>query len=156
MHFVAGGLMVGAGMVGIVLLLRGVWRMLQTVRRRPYLLRVDGRIEKIERRQERSTSGRFTKTHWVYHPVIGFRHQKGKNISFTASGSATRREAQYKIGQRMPVIYDPANTFPPLVDRGLSIWSPPLQMLFVGLALIGVALAIRSMFGAQIFQYFGV
>ncbi len=71
-------------------------------------------------------------------------------VSFTSSTGAIGSESRYKTGQHLPIIYDPSDEMPPMINQGLSIWMPPLLMTFVGLVFIGGSLLIRGAFGGKI------
>jgi hypothetical protein len=132
---------------GVMLIGQSLWWLFKILQRRPFLLHTDGWIEKIgsgEAITYTSTSGKM-RLYGKFHTVIFFWHQNGTVISFKAVHDDDK--SAYSIGQSLPVIYDPANALPPMIDRGVSIWLLPLNRLFGGALSVGLALLLFKILG---------
>jgi hypothetical protein len=158
MVYVAGTMMAIFLLCSVALLGWAGKLLLQTAWRRPRLERAQGVVLRLERHSTmgRPSGRRHRRGHsrmrndWRFFPVVGFDHQNGKPVSFTSSVGNTGFSSHYKVGQHLPVIYDPANAMPPMIDQGLSIWLMPVLMTFFGLVFLGIALTIWALVGDTI------
>jgi hypothetical protein len=150
MRYIVGAMMVIFFLSGVVLLWQAGKLLLQTIQRRPHLLRVYGQIQRVERHRNMSQPRGHHRPQWSFYPVILFAHQNGKTVSFTSSTGDMGSESRYKTGQILPVLYDPANIMPPMINRGLSIFLWPLLLGFCGFMFGGASLVIWTLFGDKI------
>ena len=77
----------------------------------------------------------FTRESSAYHPVIRFRTQLGTVSTFT-SGSGSY-PARYEIGDKVTVMYDPANPSEARI-RSWEIWFPPILFMVIGVLPVAI------------------
>ncbi len=77
----------------------------------------------------------FTRESSSYHPVVRFRTVDGGTSSFT-EGVGTY-PAKYELGDKVTVLYDPANPSDAQI-RSWEMWFPPILFMVIGVLPAGI------------------
>jgi hypothetical protein len=81
-----------------------------------------------------------------YYPQISFVTPNGQTVKFDYTGIdfAGLNGWNYRIGDQLPVLYNPKNPSEALVNNIFSLWFWPLIILLIGIGSTVLAIAIRS------------
>lgn len=116
------------------------WHLLQKERARvARSVRTTGVVETLE--NSRYSSPVRARTSSSTAPTIRYRDATGHDYTFTASGAAkaATRPADYAVGERVTVYYDPARPYDARLHGFLAQWMGPAMVIGMGLvfALLG-------------------
>jgi hypothetical protein len=134
-------MLVGFSIGGATSILAGGEGLWITWRRRPFLQSAVGEVIRVEMHHLGVPDSEDDS---VYTPVVRFKTASGKVQTFTSAvsvGSSSR----YKVRTTIPVLYDPDDEIPPVIDSWMTIWGCHIVFLVMGL-LVG--------FGGAGFLYF--
>ncbi|MFC1878813.1 DUF3592 domain-containing protein [Chloroflexota bacterium] len=70
----------------------------------------------------------------IYCPVVRFAAPSGEEIEFKSEHGS--RPSMYKVGQKVTVLYDPANPEQAEIRSKVGRWLVPAVMTFIGLGLM--------------------
>jgi hypothetical protein len=121
---------------GLALFCIGAYRGLQTAA----ILRAGARAEGQVLRNERQTwHGRMSRNggrteHVGYAPVVAFTTAAGKSVEF--EGRDTQNPPRYAEGEKVAVIYDPADPSAAVIDDFADQWSEALVLGGFGLLVV--------------------
>ena len=104
-------------------------RLWTTIVRWHHLVPVDGKVTGTVGDEPGSSSDSP-----AIYPVVQFTTSTGEQREFRSdigSGSSST----YKVGMTLPVLYDPENIKPPVIDSWATIWLRDVVVLFLGLIL---------------------
>ena len=154
MRFLVGTMMVVFGVAGIALVwdgLRTGFRILQAL---PRLVATKGVVLKVHKERNflptRSGTRREPGSSTANFPVIHFRTADGEQASFRGPFGTRGSRSSYRIGQAVPVLYDPDGDLAPMINSWSGIWLPPAIEILMGMVFVGGALLIWFAFGDQI------
>jgi hypothetical protein len=126
-------------LAGILLLLVGVgllagagWSYASTHRFLARAAEATGTVVKLAVRHHTERGRRRTS----HHPVVGFETARGVHIEFESHFGSD--PPAYRVGDRVPVLYDPADPREATIRTFLSLWLVTLILAWVGLILAGI------------------
>jgi hypothetical protein len=76
----------------------------------------------------------------VYHPKVSFQTEAGENIEFNSSFGSN--PPSYNKGDRVKVLYDPANPNHASINSFFSLWFAPLLLSGMGILFAGIGSAL--------------
>jgi hypothetical protein len=132
--------------IGLVVFGCGVFSFLQQYTKIAHALRTDGVVTELigvrARRQAfvvaRTESGVKIEPKTRYRPQIRFTTDSGRAIELV--GRVASRPARYKVGERVPVLYNPHNPTEAYLNSFWEIWFVTLMLVFFGLLTMGMGL----------------
>ncbi|MBS1795309.1 MAG: DUF3592 domain-containing protein [Acidobacteria bacterium] len=153
MRYLAGFMMFAFALAGSGLIVAAVRELALKLRRRKYFRRTTGSIVRVERERHRRRPGEIRRrvAQYRFFPVVKFRNEAGAEIVFRSETGDGGRVSKYRVGQRLPVVYDPDDRVPPMIDTFAGVWLPVVFLLLAGIVFAGGALTIFFAFGARIF-----
>lgn len=93
----------------------------------------------------RHSSGASIKSSGNYfYPVVKFKTLGGKEIEFVSSAGAN--PAEYEVGDKVSVFYDPLRPHQAKINSFLDVWLFPVISLFLGIIFGGIALVLYFLF----------
>jgi hypothetical protein len=126
---------VGCSIVGAASIHAGGEGLWITRRRRPFLRSAVGEVIEVQMHYLGvPESGDDS----VYTPVVRFKTAPGKVKTFR-SALSIGSPSKYKVGMTIPVLYDPDDVIPPMIDSWATIWGVHIVFLFGGLFGFGLA-----------------
>jgi len=117
--------------LGLALALAGIYWLTSTREFVAKAAATTGLIVSVEER----TSTSDDRTVRTYAPVIRFKDAVGREVTFTSNFSATGM--QRRVGQSVPVLYDPHNSAQARMGGGAPLYLGPAVLLVIGLAFAG-------------------
>jgi hypothetical protein len=151
MRYVLGLALIGFSLCGLMTFFAGIRRLWSTWRRRAFLRSAVGEVIKVEMEQvnlsDSSTVGS------VYTPVLRFKTASGEVKTFR-SAFGFGPSSPYKVGMAIPVLYDPDDVIPPMIDSWITIWAGHIALFFFGLVVLGLAaLFVYAVFVLHVFPH---
>jgi hypothetical protein len=160
-RMLVGGMMVLFFLTGLGLAGQALRLLLLIQQRRPHLMLTQGIVK--EYRGERpgsSTSGGFKvyfstkkshrKNRLHYFPRVEYLTPSGERHTFESPHGDHGPKRRYRVGQTVPVLFDPEGRIEPVIQDRLGIWFKPLNIGLAGLLSLGGSLIIWVAFGQQI------
>jgi hypothetical protein len=150
MRYVVGLMLVVFALLGVgmsVAGLRGLWR---TWRRRPFLKSAVGRIVSLQKNAVFAGEGGSTT---VNLPVVGFTTESGEVKQFASQIGSAEGNAKYRVFDPVPVLYDPDEILPPVIDSWMTLWGGHLLAATVGPIFLGGSVLVIVAFGRRIFGW---
>lgn len=86
----------------------------------------------------RLTSNGSTNQHPGLFPEVEFRSADGKVVRF--EDSVGENPSPYKVGDRVPVLYQPAKPSTAMIDHGLGNWEPVILIVLLGTVFTSVGI----------------
>lgn len=117
-------------------------------------LATEGTVIELQRRR---AEGEYVRTRtdavtrlqpkYLYRPVVEFATPRGRRVRFV--GGVAMRPAPYRIGARVPVLYDPDNPQRAQINRFVYLWFYMLMLMgfgtfFMAMGLLGYVLSVSS------------
>jgi hypothetical protein len=99
------------------------------------ITRVDMVQTEVDRTYRDASGNERTRRERVSSPVstIRFRAEDERTYEFTAGSISERESVEHKVGNKVDVIYDPANPQNASIDNAWAQWQPPLMLSLAGL-----------------------
>gem|GEM_PF-6466951 len=152
MLYVVGCMMFVFLLCGSGLVVAAVRELILKLYRLTYFRRATGSVVKVEcSEQSVHPDVRRHKTQYNYFPVIKFKHLSGREVTFKSEIGYGGETPEYRIGQKISVVYDIDDKLPPMINSFACVWLPPIFLALMGLVFIGSGLMIYFAFGARIF-----
>jgi hypothetical protein len=150
MKYVLGLCLIGFSLFSLVTFFGALGGLWSRWRRRASLLSAVGEVIKVERGHlNLSESGDDS----VYTPVVRFKTASGEVKTFR-SEFGFGPSSPYKVAMEIPVLYDPDDVIPPMIDSWATIWGGHLAVLLFGLVLVGAAaLMVYAVFVLHVFRH---
>ena len=150
MRYAAAFIMACVFLLGAGLLCAVGWESVAQIRRSPYLKRTEGKIIEIrlEKRIQRSRKGRSIGEETIGIPIISFVNENGETSIFDGLIGVEKRRLDkhgYKIGNKIPVVYDTRKKSSPSIDSPLFSVGLAAFALF-GLMMTGSAVIFFKFF----------
>jgi hypothetical protein len=123
-------MLVGSSIVGAASIHAGCEGLWITWRRRPLLRSAVGEVIRVEMHHLNLDCDSGDDS--VYTPVVHFKTAPGKVKTFR-SPLSVGSSSTYKVGTTLPVLYDPDDVIPPMIDSWATIWGVHIGFLFGGL-----------------------
>src|SRR5262249_30462061 len=136
MRYLIGLGLVAFSLCGLMTWLAGIRGLWSQWRRRAFLRSAVGEIISLKRSEVSSSDSSTAAS--VYHPVLRFKTASGEVKTFL-SPFGTGPSPKYKVGMTIPVLYDPDNVLPPMIDSWFAIWGGHVMLLIAGLVFLGGA-----------------
>lgn len=97
----------------------------------------DPRDNPVARLMQKNTGAGKYRADAAYYAVIRFRTESGEEFEFRTHGN---NRPLYRLGERVPVIYDPEMPETAQVYSFGVLWAAPLATALIGLGLVGFGL----------------
>jgi hypothetical protein len=114
------------GVVGIVLLIIGVWITADKLDLVSNGMRADGTVVDLKREYSSSNGS----SSYVYYPIVKFRTEGGGTIEFRSSVGSSH--SSYSRGEGVTVVYDPNDPERAEIDSIFALWGGSLIIFAVG------------------------
>ncbi|HEV2801934.1 MAG TPA: DUF3592 domain-containing protein [Pyrinomonadaceae bacterium] len=154
MRYVVGVMLILFLLVGIYLVITGLKNFRLRRRLLTDLKRTEGVVLSVTRKQPPNTivkKSRYEKRMWMFFPVIRFNTSSGASMTFESESGDTGQTSTYSPGQRLPILYDPENRLPPMIDTRWALWGGAFFQTLGGVAFVSGALLLLVIFGDRIF-----
>jgi hypothetical protein len=146
--WMVGGMMVVFALCGAGLVYAGLRELARKWQARGRWERTEGLVVRVERKTMRLSNQRPNVRPTVLNfPVVKFRTQAGREISHKMETGDTGQRSRYVAGQKLAIVYDPEEEFPPMIDSWSGVWLTSLMLVIGGAAFIGGAVLIYVAFG---------
>jgi hypothetical protein len=150
MRHVLGLALIGFSLCGLMTFFAGIRGLWSTWRRRAFLRSAVGEVIKVEMEHENFSDSGTVES--VYTPVLRFKTASGEVKKFR-SAFGFGPSSPYKVGMTIPVLYDPDDVIPPMIDSWVTIWAGHIALFFFGLVLLGLAaLFVYAVFVLQVLR----
>lgn len=154
MPYLLGLMIVAFGGCGLLLLVLFARELIRRLAARGRMLRAEGEVVDIVRKVAPRSPGRVrARTAYLFFPVITFTPDGGGPVTFRSEvgdGGRSEDESRYRVGDKLPVRYDPDGQFPPMLDTWSGVWLPPVMGLFAGLVFLGGAGLVAIVFADKV------
>jgi len=108
-------------------------------RRRPFLRPAVGEVFNVEVHSlNLPPDGSYDSDDRVYAPVVRFKTASGEVKTFKSPVSVGS-PSKYKVGMTIPVLYDPDDVMPPMIDAWVTIWGFNVILFVFALVMLGAA-----------------
>lgn len=153
MQYVVGSMMVIFLLIGVFFVFYGLKDFRLRHQRRSHLVHVEGVVLSVKRKNppRKNRTSPYQKQTWMFFPVIRFTSLSGEAITFQSEMGDNGQKSKYSPGQRLPVLYDPENQIPPMIDSWWGLWGSPVFMTLGGIVFVGGGVLIFVAFGDRIF-----
>ncbi len=132
------------GIVGTILILKGLWSIARMARRRNFLVKTTGTIRSIEKKVDEGSPARnSSRPRTSFFPTIAFQNGSGDTVKFKSEAGHRAHVCKYQIGQSIGILYDPQGRIPPMIDEWFARWGFRLMTILGGIMFLFGALLIE-------------